>query len=154
VARNVPGVALYFTTLTRLREYIARPDSLLTHLRSTASSTIPTSAWPRLSVLGDITTGATARVAVGFILMPVTVVKARAESTLYPQTSIYRSMRALLAEGGVRALWQGFVPTSLRDGPYAGLFVLSYERSKMALNHVHLGGRPLPTGARDSAAGA
>lgn len=35
-----------------------------------------------------------------------------------------------LAKGGPSELFKGFWASSLRDAPYAGLFILSYEKIK------------------------
>jgi Mitochondrial carrier protein len=69
--RNVPGVAFYFVTLTRLRHL------LYTFFPSLAVPTAGTR--PKLNPVGDLLAGATARTWVGFVLMPVTVLKTRAE---------------------------------------------------------------------------
>lgn len=48
--------------------------------------------------------------------------------------SEYRSLtgafRHLLATSGVRGLFQGFTATAVRDAPYAGLYVVFYEKCK------------------------
>jgi hypothetical protein len=36
----------------------------------------------------------------------------------------------LLATNGVRGLFQGFTATAARDAPYAGLYVVFYEKGK------------------------
>ena len=146
VARNVPGVALYMFGVTTLRRLAAQTSFARTVTTGAATST---SASPRLKVVGDLLVGATARTAVGFALMPVTVIKARAESSIYTSDGIVASGRALLREGGLRALWRGFIPTTLRDAPNAGLFIVFYERSKSIMERAGLGG-----GLRDSVSGA
>lgn len=74
--RNVPGVALYFYTLQSLRQgmttipYFAPP---------TSNTTGSGSVLPKLSTQANLLAGATSRVAVGFLLNPITVIKARYE---------------------------------------------------------------------------
>lgn len=74
--RNVPGVGLYMTSLTQLRIAMAtspyfRKDSLAQGNHS--------SVLPKLTVQGNLLSGATARVAIGFLLNPFSVLKARFE---------------------------------------------------------------------------
>lgn len=74
---NVPGVAMYFTGLTQLRAIMATSpyfSVIQTIDRTTHGSTLP-----KLSSQGNLLAGAATRVAVGFILNPVTVLKARYE---------------------------------------------------------------------------
>ena len=42
-----------------------------------------------------------------------------------------QASRSILAETGVKGLFQGFTATAIRDAPYAGLYVLAYEESKV-----------------------
>lgn len=53
------------------------------------------------------------------------------QSNLYSYTSMLQATRAILAETGVKGLFQGFTATAIRDAPYAGLYVLAYEESKV-----------------------
>lgn len=69
------------------------------------------------------------RVAVGFILNPVSVIKARFESNIYAYETVSGALVAL-ARKGPSELFKGFLPSSLRDAPYAGLFVFCYEAIK------------------------
>lgn len=34
------------------------------------------------------------------------------------------------ATGGIRGLWTGFTATAVRDAPYAGIYVVFYEKCK------------------------
>lgn len=54
------------------------------------------------------------------------------------------ALSAIRSEGGLPALWRGFIPTAMRDAPYAGLFVVSYEISKDILTAI--GRHPVATG--------
>lgn len=93
--RNVPGVAVYFLTLTQLRTVMSQSPLFSPLARSKASSLRhpsvaidaskpppPISGLPKLSSAGDLIAGATARTAVGFVLMPFTVLKTRFEVSL------------------------------------------------------------------------
>lgn len=102
------------------------------------------------TVLGNLTAGATARSSVGLILMPMTVIKTRMESSIYKTSSgIPAAMRDIVATQGFRGLFAGFWPTTLRDAPTAGLFLVAYEQTRRLLS------RPgsLPQTSIDASAG-
>ncbi|KAH9825254.1 mitochondrial carrier domain-containing protein [Melampsora americana] len=128
IARNVPGVALYFLSLTELRKLMTTLPQFSTST-STSSSHLSNSKitiLPKLSVTGDLTAGIIARTSVGFLLMPIT-------SNLYSYRSIRSAFFDILQQNGVNGLWKGFIPTMIRDAPFAGLFVSTYEKSKSSL---------------------
>jgi solute carrier family 25, member 38 len=76
LTRNIPGIALYMTSLTQLRTTM----TVLPMFRSSQSPSSSTvSALPTLSPTGNLLAGAAARVAVGFVLNPISVLKARYE---------------------------------------------------------------------------
>lgn len=66
-------------------------------------------------------------------MSPVTVLKVRYESSYYNYTSLLGAARDVLARDGVRGFFAGFGATAVRDAPYAGLYVLFYERAKVQL---------------------
>lgn len=79
--------------------------------------------------------GAGARAFVGFLLMPISVVKVQVESSLYPNiTNARQGFRSILASQGVAGLFAGSGATALRDAPYAGLYIYFYELGKSVLN--------------------
>lgn len=106
------------------------------------------STLPKLSAHGNLLAGATSRVAVGFVLNPITLLKARFEvsiialsihhmlimfatqSNLHTHNSLSESLKDVVKHYGKRGLLQGFGASALRDAPYAGLFVFSYEIMK------------------------
>ncbi|WFD21301.1 hypothetical protein MCAP1_003562 [Malassezia caprae] len=133
IARNVPGVAAYFYTLNELRWLVAKwqvpglstPDNVA---RTQRSSTLA-----RLSSTGNILSGALARVFIGLLLNPISIVKARYESSHYSKDAyptLGASLRSLYREGGIRGFFRGFSATALRDAPYAGLYLAFYEQHK------------------------
>ena len=74
---NIPGVAMYFTGLNQMRTWMAKSAYF-------AAVHVPPSnghgtTLPKLTSQGNLISGATARVAVGFVLNPFTVLKARYE---------------------------------------------------------------------------
>ncbi|KIJ70637.1 hypothetical protein HYDPIDRAFT_172407 [Hydnomerulius pinastri MD-312] len=128
LVRNVPGVALYFTSLTYLRSIMATSPYFSIQQTATTKDGVKT-VLPKLSSQGNLIAGATARVGVGFLLNPFSVVKARFESELYAYKSLSGSLLSV-ARMGPSELMRGFVASSLRDAPYAGLFVVIYEAVK------------------------
>lgn len=131
--RNVPGVALYFTGLTQLRTFLSTAPyfkSMRTSQPATHGSTLP-----KLTVQGNLLAGAVMRVSVGFILNPFSVLKARYESNLYAYNSLFGALRTMV-RSGPSELFLGFLPSALRDAPYAGLFVVFYEGIKHETNRL------------------
>lgn len=126
VIRTGGGSALYFGMLNQMRQYVSAASGGPT---SAASS----SALPKLGNVANLTTGAFARVAAGFILNPVTVLKVRYESTHYAYTSMASAAKDIVAKEGPRGFFAGFGATAVRDAPYAGLYVLIYEQAKVRL---------------------
>ncbi|KAL4910675.1 hypothetical protein BDW74DRAFT_141592 [Aspergillus multicolor] len=128
------GSALYFTSLNALRTSLAstalNPTS---HKNGAGNGGASSSALPKLSHTANLTTGAAARVAAGFVMMPVTVLKVRYESDYYAYRSLYSAGRDIVRTEGVRGLFSGFGATAARDAPYAGLYVLFYEQLKRNL---------------------
>lgn len=134
VIRTGAGSALYFGMLNQMREYVSRipvrPDLPTAPLGATASSS---SVLPKLGNVANLTTGALARVAAGFLMNPVTVLKVRFESTHYQYTSLAGAAKDILRTEGLRGFFAGFGATAVRDAPYAGLYVLIYEQAKQQL---------------------
>lgn len=73
--RNVPGVSLYFLSLSRLRSLVGR-SSLF---RAKSSSATAATDKVKLTPAGDLLVGSTARTAVGFVLTPFTLLKTISE---------------------------------------------------------------------------
>lgn len=51
------------------------------------------------------------------------------QSNLYAYPSLSGAIRSLV-QAGPSQLFVGFLPSALRDAPYAGLFVVFYEKIK------------------------
>ncbi|KAJ5297612.1 hypothetical protein PENANT_c005G09828 [Penicillium antarcticum] len=122
------GSALYFTSLNALRQAVAQTNPMA--LASPANSAKSSSVLPKLSNTANLATGAVARVAAGFVMMPVTVLKVRYESDYYAYRSLLGAGRDIVRTEGLRGLFAGFGATAARDAPYAGLYVLFYEQLK------------------------
>jgi len=113
LTRTVPGVGLYFSSVTWLRRNIC--------------DTQPTS-------LQSALTGGLARAVAGSVLIPATVVKTRYESGLYPYSGVVSALRHIIRTEGVRGLTAGLGPTLARDVPFSGLYLVFYDRLKCALS--------------------
>jgi len=137
LVRNIPGVALYMTSLTQLRTIMATsPYFARVHTPSRSSEPIKSgSVLPKLTSGGNLIAGATARVGVGFFLNPFSVLKARFESDIYAYESLTGAFISIVRSGPSELL-RGFVASSLRDAPYAGLFVVFYEGIKNEASSV------------------
>jgi len=93
ISRNVPGVAIYFYALSAIRTELSYLTQFQTISNFTSSSSPASntngnsissgsgsgSALVKLSVPGNLIAGAIARTSVGFVLNPITVLKARYE---------------------------------------------------------------------------
>ncbi|SJX61891.1 related to Graves disease carrier protein [Sporisorium reilianum f. sp. reilianum] len=138
VIRNVPGVALYFYSVSHLRHVASqRQIPYISVAVNSSDGAVGSSTLAKLSTMGNLLTGAVARVTVGFILSPVTVVKARFESSNFSaatERTLLSSMREIHAQSGFRGFFQGFTATALRDAPYAGLYLALYEACKTNLS--------------------
>ena len=91
------------------------------------------SALPRLSNTANLISGAVARTLAGGLLMPLTILKVRFESSFYSYPSIYDAAMDIGRREGLRGFFSGFGATALRDAPYAGTYVLMYEWLKIRL---------------------
>lgn len=148
------GSALYFTSLNSLRQSVAKasqkglvPSLVQGHddgstsgamaARSSPAS-LPTnrssSTLPKLSNTANLLTGAVARASVGFVMMPITVIKVRYESNFFAYRSLAHASTDILQKEGLKGFFAGFGATAVRDAPYAGLYVLFYEWGKKTLS--------------------
>lgn len=122
--------------LNQMRQYATRLPHVpigSTDIKATRGSS---SALPKLGNVANLTTGALARVAAGFIVNPITVLKVRYESTHYAYKSLAGAAKDIAAREGMRGFFAGFGATAVRDAPYAGLYVLVYEQAKAYLGPV------------------
>ena len=143
------GSAIYFTSLNAIRQNAARIPALaapapippaasaLTSTQQQQQQQRHSSSLPKLNNAGNLLAGAVARTFAGLVLMPMTVIKVRFESSLYHYRSIADAARGILAHEGPKGFFAGFGATSIRDAPYAGLYVLFYEQSKKRLSALY-----------------
>ncbi|CAZ81354.1 unnamed protein product [Tuber melanosporum] len=130
--RTGVGSALYFSALNTIRSGLSSRSS------TTASSSLPT-----LSPLGNLASGAGTRAVVGYLMMPVTILKVRYESSLYTYPTFSSACQDIYKTEGMRGFFSGWGATAIRDAPYAGLYVVFYEQSKKTLSrfwHTKEGG--------------
>ena len=85
VPSNVPGIALYFTSLSQVRGFMAT-SPIFTAVQKRESGR-HSSVLPMLTSSGNLLAGATTRIAVGFALNPFSVLKARYEVRALPACS-------------------------------------------------------------------
>ncbi|KAK9493126.1 mitochondrial carrier domain-containing protein [Lipomyces doorenjongii] len=128
VLRTSVGSGLYFSTLHSMRSYIQKHGASST--TSTTSSVKTSSVLPQIQGYANLLTGSFARGAVGFVMMPVTVLKVRFESSTYVHSSLFQTAKAIYNAHGVRGFFYGFGATFVRDAPYAGIYVWVYEYTK------------------------
>ncbi|KAI5370525.1 Putative mitochondrial carrier protein [Septoria linicola] len=138
VIRTGLGSALYFGMLNQMREYVSRMPAIPVPGLPTAGvgEGGSSSVLPKIGNVANLATGAAARVAAGFMMNPVTVLKVRYESTHYSYTSMAGAARDIMRTEGARGFFAGFGATAVRDAPYAGLYVLIYEQSKAQLANL------------------
>ncbi|KAJ1976309.1 hypothetical protein H4R34_004029 [Dimargaris verticillata] len=139
--RNMPGSAAYFATLNQFKQVLAsveqyfdihpgsRTLAAASHDRSKPQGTHKVV----LSNTGNLIAGSSARALIGLALMPITVIKVRYESNLYTYRSILDACRGIMAKDKFRGFFTGYIPTMLRDAPYAGLYIAFYEQFKLQI---------------------
>ena len=132
------GSAIYFSSLNTIRQNATLVPFLATTPASAGGgSSSSSSSLPKLSNTGNLLAGAVARSFAGFVLMPLTVLKVRYESSFYRYASLAGAARDIAAREGARGFFAGFGATAIRDAPYAGLYVLFYEQSKKQLSRLY-----------------
>lgn len=111
--RNLPGMALYFSLVHQAELSLVRYGQVYN------------------SSVDNLILGAGCRGAVDMIMMPVTVIKTRFESSIYVHQR--KSVFGLLRELNWRTLFSGSSATVLRDAPYAGVYYSLYQTLKSFL---------------------
>lgn len=91
---NVPGVAIYMTSLTQLRSVMASSHYFTVPATQDRSNTAHDSVLPKLTNTGNLVAGASTRVGVGFLMNPLTLLKARFEAT----SSLFALIQHLLMQ--------------------------------------------------------
>jgi len=133
--RNVPGLALYMTGLNYVRAMMAKSPYFAQVKSSQSSTTKHSSILPTLTNQGNLIAGAATRVSIGFALNPLSILKARYESTMYSYTSLTSALISIL-RSGPSEFFRGCFATAVRDAPYSGLFILLYENIKREISFL------------------
>ncbi|KJZ71192.1 Solute carrier family 25 member 38-like protein [Hirsutella minnesotensis 3608] len=120
------GSALYLTSLNAIRQRF----NSLSPIEQRAKHQRSSSSLPTLTKAGNLVSGAAARTFAGWVLMPLTVIKTRFESSLYSYPSMFAAAGDIARKNGVRGFFAGFGATAMRDAPYAGMYVVFYELLK------------------------
>jgi solute carrier family 25, member 38 len=123
ILRNVPGVSIYFYSLSWIRQSLI-PQAT----RATRSSEYVT--------LVNVSAGILARAGAGFVLMPISVIKVRFESNLYNYKSLAEASADIFKKEGGRGFFSGYGATALRDAPQAGIQLALYEGTKSLLGGI------------------
>lgn len=124
--RTSIGSALYLTSLNSFRNIIFKFENNGEYNKS--------STLPKISHVGNLISASFARSSIGFLLMPLTVIKTRFESTLYNYNTLSDAYKDIMKESGFKGFFKGFGSTILRDSPYAGIYLMNYELTKTFLN--------------------
>ncbi len=131
--RTSVGTALYLTSLNFIRTKMAvsrihqHPELAEEQYGIKSSSKLP-----RLPIADNLIAGMISRTVVGFITMPITVIKVRFESDMYHYSTLWEGVTSMYKEG-LRSFFAGFGATCMRDAPYAGLYMAFYEKNKVLL---------------------
>ncbi|KAF5336507.1 hypothetical protein D9611_006587 [Ephemerocybe angulata] len=135
--RNVPGVAMYMASLTQLRGFLATsPHFTFVQTKKTSRNANGSrSVLPTLTSSGNLAAGAAARVTIGFLLNPFSVLKARFESNMYNYQSVGQGM-GMMVRSGPSELFRGFLASAMRDAPHAGIFIVFYEQIKKDASYL------------------
>ena len=115
ISRGVPGIAIYFSTITALKLKLEEKGKKPNPLKS-------------------VLIGAVARATSGITVMPFTVLKTRFESGRFNYTSVHGALSNIVRTEGVKSLFLGFAPTMARDVPFSGLYFMFYSQLKSIIS--------------------
>ncbi|CAL4095438.1 unnamed protein product [Meganyctiphanes norvegica] len=118
IVRCVPGVGMYFSSLTYLKQNVCEHPG----------------------PLQAIALGVCARTFTTTTMIPITVIKARAESGVYRYSGVGGAFKTIYMKEGLKGLTLGIIPTVLRDAPFSGLYLMFYTQTKNKISRDYLEG--------------
>jgi len=122
----VPTTVTYFTMYEQLKVFI---DSQ--RRAQSAQPSILTSETPKWV---SLTAGGLARLAAVTLVSPLELVRTKMQSQKMPWSDVHKCLTELVRAQGIRALWNGYTATLLRDVPFSALYWPLYEQSKAIMN--------------------
>jgi len=122
----VPTTVTYFTMYEQLKVCI---DSQ--RRARSAQPSILTAETPKWV---SLTAGGLARLVAVTLVSPLELVRTKMQSQKMPWSDVHKCLTELVKAQGVRALWNGYTATLLRDVPFSALYWPLYEQSKAIMN--------------------
>jgi len=122
----VPTTVTYFTMYEQLKVCI---DSQ--RRAQSAQPSILTAETPKWV---SLTAGGLARLAAVTLVSPLELVRTKMQSQKMPWSDVHKCLTELVRAQGIRALWNGYTATLLRDVPFSALYWPLYEQSKAIMN--------------------
>ncbi|TGZ59030.1 hypothetical protein CRM22_009324 [Opisthorchis felineus] len=121
--RCVPGIGGYFFFLSMLENLVRRYKGVLTGRLG------------GLQCVQNFLTGFCARSFVAVALSPFLVAKTQIESGRFVDKSLWGTLCRVHRSASWRGLYSGVLATIARDGPYSGLYFMTYSHVKGKLLH-------------------
>jgi len=122
----VPTTVTYFTMYEQLKVCIDSQRRALS-----AQPSILTAETPKWV---SLTAGGLARLAAVTLVSPLELVRTKMQSQKMPWSDVHKCLTELVRAQGIRALWNGYTATLLRDVPFSALYWPLYEQSKAIMN--------------------
>jgi len=122
----VPTTVTYFTMYEQLKVCIDSQRRAMS-----AQPSILTAETPKWV---SLTAGGLARLAAVTLVSPLELVRTKMQSQKMPWSDVHKCLTELVRAQGIRALWNGYTATLLRDVPFSALYWPLYEQSKAIMN--------------------
>jgi len=122
----VPTTVTYFTMYEQLKVCIDSQRRAMS-----AQPSILTAETPKWV---SLTAGGLARLVAVTLVSPLELVRTKMQSQKMPWSDVHKCLTELVRAQGIRALWNGYTATLLRDVPFSALYWPLYEQSKAIMN--------------------